>query len=173
MLWVTTQSQPEHVWRLTNSCVNQELLLNGLDYLTSRCDSVHFHIICDRNKMSHFFGKYLDTTRTVQHNRLAGNLNHIYIYAFSRRFYPKWLTHRNIQAIIIVFFFISMCVPLGIEPTTFCAGNAMLYHWATGTLRIDLSAAVTSHFQQYITLISEGSGHTGEMMLKHQLWSQK
>ncbi len=25
-----------------------------------------------------------------------------------------------------------MC-SLGIEPTTFCAGNAMLYHWATGT----------------------------------------
>ncbi len=24
---------------------------------------------------------------------------------------------------------------LGIEPTTFCAANAMLYHWATGTLR--------------------------------------
>ncbi len=23
---------------------------------------------------------------------------------------------------------------LGIEPTTFCAANAMLYHWATGTL---------------------------------------
>ncbi len=28
------------------------------------------------------------------------------------------------------FFFISMC-SLGIEPTTFCAANAMLYHWAT------------------------------------------
>ncbi len=27
--------------------------------------------------------------------------------------------------------FISMC-SLGIEPTTFCAANAMLYHWATG-----------------------------------------
>ncbi len=26
-----------------------------------------------------------------------------------------------------------MC-SLGIEPTTFCAANAMLYHWATGTL---------------------------------------
>ncbi len=27
-------------------------------------------------------------------------------------------------------FLISMC-SLGIEPTTFCAANAMLYHWAT------------------------------------------
>ncbi len=25
---------------------------------------------------------------------------------------------------------------LGIEPTTFCAANAMLYYWATGTLYI-------------------------------------
>ncbi len=25
-----------------------------------------------------------------------------------------------------------MC-SLGIEPTTFCAANTMLYHWATGT----------------------------------------
>ncbi len=29
-------------------------------------------------------------------------------------------------------FFVRMCVPW--EPTTFCAANAMLYHWATGTL---------------------------------------
>ncbi len=28
--------------------------------------------------------------------------------------------------------FLYMC-SLGIEPTTFCAANAMLYHWATGT----------------------------------------
>ncbi len=39
-----------------------------------------------------------------------------------------------IQAIHF-FFFISMC-SLGIEPTTFCAANAMLYHWTTGTLYI-------------------------------------
>ncbi len=32
-----------------------------------------------------------------------------------------------------LYIFISMC-SLGIEPTTFCAANAMLYHWATGTL---------------------------------------
>ncbi len=34
---------------------------------------------------------------------------------------------------VILFFFVSMC-SLGIEPTTFCAANAMLYNWATGTL---------------------------------------
>ncbi len=32
----------------------------------------------------------------------------------------------------IRFFFVCVC-SLGIEPTTFCAANAMLYHWATET----------------------------------------
>ncbi len=49
----------------------------------------------------------------------------IYIYAFSRRFYPKV----PIQAI----HFLSVCVFPGNWPPTFCAANAMLYHWATGT----------------------------------------
>ncbi len=48
----------------------------------------------------------------------------IYIYAFSRRFYLKRISGYTC--------FVSMC-SLGIEPTTFCAANAMLYHWATGT----------------------------------------
>ncbi len=33
------------------------------------------------------------------------------------------------------FFFYQYVCCLGIEPTTFCAANAMLYHWATGTHR--------------------------------------
>ncbi len=49
-----------------------------------------------------------------------------YIYAFSRCFYPKRLTVHSGNT-----FFFSMC-SLGIEATTFCAANAMLYHWATG-----------------------------------------
>ncbi len=49
-----------------------------------------------------------------------------YIYAFSRRFYPKRLT----IAFTLYIFCQYMC-SLGIEPTTFCAANAMLYHWAT------------------------------------------
>ncbi len=43
--------------------------------------------------------------------------SHIYIYAFSRRFYPKQL-----------YIFFQYVCSLGIEPTTFCAANAMLYH---------------------------------------------
>ncbi len=46
---------------------------------------------------------------------------YIYIYAFSRRFYPKRLT----SAFRLCMFCQYMC-SLGIEPTTFCAANAML-----------------------------------------------
>ncbi len=56
---------------------------------------------------------------------------YIYIYAFSRRFYPKRLTVHSGYT----FFYQYVC-SLGIEPTTFCAANAMLYHWATGTLNM-------------------------------------
>ncbi len=53
---------------------------------------------------------------------------YIYIYAFSRR-YPKRLT---VHSSYYISFWISVC-SLGIEPTIFCAANAMVYHWATGT----------------------------------------
>ncbi len=51
----------------------------------------------------------------------------IYIYALSRRFYPKWLT--GIQVI----HFLSVCVFPGNWTHNLCTANAMLYHWATGT----------------------------------------
>ncbi len=47
---------------------------------------------------------------------------YIYIYAFSRRFYPKRLTGYTFSLVSVF---------LGIEPTTFCAADAMLYHWPT------------------------------------------
>ncbi len=37
----------------------------------------------------------------------------------------------DLHCIQAIHFFMSVC-SLGIEPTTFCAANAMLYHWATG-----------------------------------------
>ncbi len=58
-------------------------------------------------------------------------LQYIYIYAFSWRFYPKRLT--VLSGYICFSFFHQYVCSLGIEPTTFCAANAMLYHWATGT----------------------------------------
>ncbi len=53
---------------------------------------------------------------------------YIYIYAFSRRFYPKRLTvHLG-----YTFFCQYMC-SLGIEPTTFALLTQCSNHWATGT----------------------------------------
>ncbi len=48
---------------------------------------------------------------------------------FIRRFYPKQLTVYSGYT-----FFSQYARFLGFEPTTFCAADAMLYHWATGTL---------------------------------------
>ncbi len=47
-------------------------------------------------------------------------------YAFSRWFYPKRLT-----IAFRLYIFNQYLCSLGIEPTTFCAANVMLYHWAT------------------------------------------
>ncbi len=75
---------------------------------------------------------------------------YIYIYAFSRRFYPKRLTVHSGYT----FFFYQYVCSLGIEPMTFCAANAMLYHWATGTLALynlqvcDALSNVTQQQQQ-------------------------
>ncbi len=40
----------------------------------------------------------------------------------------------DLQCIQAIHIFYQYVCSLGIEPTTFCAANAMLYHWATGTL---------------------------------------
>ncbi len=76
---------------------------------------------------------------------------YIYIYAFSRRFYPKRLT--------IAGYTFSLVCSLGIEPTTFCAADAMLYHWATQ----ELWYIVT--YTKYIDYISLGVCWT--FALKH------
>ncbi len=41
----------------------------------------------------------------------------------------------DLQCIQDIHFFISMCVPWELNPQPF-APNAMLYHWATGTVNI-------------------------------------
>ncbi len=54
---------------------------------------------------------------------------YIYIYAFSRRFYPKRLTVHSGYTFVL-----SVCVFPGNRTHNLCAANAMLYHWATGNL---------------------------------------
>ncbi len=56
------------------------------------------------------------------------------MYAFSRHFYPKQLTSLIIQVIHLL----SVCVFPGNWTHDICAANAMLHHWATGTLNTQL-----------------------------------
>ncbi len=60
-------------------------------------------------------------------------LFHIYIYAFSTHFYPK---QRTVHSGYTFSYQYVCSTTYWIEPTTCCAANAMLYHWATGTLFI-------------------------------------
>ncbi len=53
----------------------------------------------------------------------------IYIYAFSRHFYPKQLSAFRL------YIFWSVHVFPGNRTHNLCAANAMLYHWATGTVQ--------------------------------------
>ncbi len=102
-----------------------------------------FHIICTYLKIifnalqSHIFSIWLKwwsnncsiklSQKSWGNFRWPAHLHLHYIYAFSRRFYPKRLT---VQSGI---HFQYVC-SLGIEPTTFCAANVMFYHWATRKL---------------------------------------
>ncbi len=59
-------------------------------------------------------------------------MQYIYMYAFSRRFYPKRLT--VIQVIhLYIYFFVSMCVPWELNPRPFALLTQCSNHWATGT----------------------------------------
>ncbi len=88
--------------------------------------------------------------------------SHIYIYAISRCFYPKRLTVHSGYT----FFFCQYVCSLGIEPTNFCAANAMLYHWATGrdgrtdgrTHTRTHTLTSMSYCVQYLVLV-DNSGH--------------
>ncbi len=53
-------------------------------------------------------------------------------------FIIPWFTFMHladafIQSDFRLYIYCQYVCSLGIEPTTFCAANAMLYHWATGT----------------------------------------
>ncbi len=65
------------------------------------------------------------------------------IYAFSRLFLA--FIQSNLQCIQAIHFIFNQYVcSLGIDPTTFCAANAMLYHRTTGTLMLLLLKAVAN-----------------------------
>ncbi len=51
----------------------------------------------------------------------------------------------NLQCIQAIHFFYQYVCCLGIEPTTFCDANTMLYHWTTGIQPSSSSSLVQSH----------------------------
>ncbi len=67
--------------------------------------------------------------RNVKHKQKRIPHRIIYIYAFSRRFYPKRLTEHSGYT-----FLLSVSVFPGNGTHDLCTANAMLYHWATNPL---------------------------------------
>ncbi len=64
--------------------------------------------------------------------------NYIYIYGFIQR---------DLQCIQAIHVFYQYVCSLGIEPMTFGAANAMLYHWATGTDRLSSTLSQDSRLE--------------------------
>ncbi len=104
--------------------------------ITLHCSKVSFLQCCHMKRFNKIFTKKCEGCthfcEILYINVIIIQIQHtfikyIYIYAFSRHFYPKRLT-----VTFRLYIFVSMC-SFGIEPTTFCAANAMLSHWATGT----------------------------------------
>ncbi len=75
-----------------------------------------------------------------------------FLYTFTFMHLADAFIQRVLQCIQAIWFYQYMC-SLGIEPTSFGAANAMLYHWATGTLtfwtpvnpRLNHTACVTDN----------------------------
>ncbi len=87
---------------------------------------------------------------------------YIYIYAFSRRFYPKRLT-----IAFWLYIFNQYLCSLGIEPITFCAANAMLYRWTVIKTYTDNQYYLNFVFimQVWSMLIQQQQEHTGKKIL--------
>ncbi len=61
----------------------------------------------------------------------------------------------DLQCIQAIHFCHYMC-SLGIEPTTFCTANAMLYHWATGTVyRVYIGPLLYILYQIWRSLVED------------------
>ncbi len=75
------------------------------------------------------FGENTNVLRLLQ-KRIVLN-----IFITKLQYIYQMLKRRTFYFTFFIFFCQYVC-SLGIEPTTFCAANTMLYHWATGTIQI-------------------------------------
>ncbi len=93
-----------------------------------------------RKHFHHFDSRCCKCSQHNQMNSICSAflfLVYIYMYAFSRRFYPKRLTLHSGYTCFCQY----MC-SLGIEPTTFALLTQCSNHWATGTLCVVLCCVV-------------------------------
>ncbi len=60
-------------------------------------------------------------------------INSVYHSVYYNLFADAFI-QSDLQCIQAIHFFCQYVFSLGIEPTTFCTSNAMLYHWATGAI---------------------------------------
>ncbi len=85
-------------------------------------------------------GKQVEMANYISFKLLASHLA-VYImnslledFTFTFMHLADAFIQSDLQCIQVIHFFVCYVCSLGIEPTTSCAANAMLYHWATGTL---------------------------------------
>ncbi len=102
---------------------------------TARFSTVHFwgsfHCVQVPGKPGNFFSstsveKSTKEITCVLSKRLPSHSTDSNHNTFIRRFYSKRLT-----IAFRLYIFNQYVCSLGIEPTTFCTADAMLYHWAT------------------------------------------
>ncbi len=68
---------------------------------------------------------YPQKTKTICNKCIMGKFTFTYL--------ADAFIQSDLQYIQAIHFFYEYVCSLGIEPTTVCAANAMLFHWATGT----------------------------------------
>ncbi len=92
------------------------------------------------------------------------NYIYIYIYAFSRRFYPKRLTVHSCYK----YYFQYMC-SLGIEPTTFALLTQCSNHRATGTLCTTIAKQWASGSRRGISVHSKCHQKNAPVFVVHDI----
>ncbi len=88
-----------------------------------------YFFVCKDNK-----NNFIQHGREWQKREENVELSRYFTFTFTFMHLADAFIQSDLQCIQAIHFFYHYVCSLGIEPTTFCAANAMLYHWATGTL---------------------------------------
>ncbi len=95
---------------------------------------VHFCSVfhCSTDDCSRFAFNFHISASSFKWSDLSKASVHLHLH-FTFMHLVDAFIQSDLQCIQAIHFYQYVC-SLGIEPTTFCAANAMLYHWATGTV---------------------------------------